>query len=679
MPFEPFIDPDQPVIALLRHHGASMISGQLGGLVSCIDYLPVGSERDELLAELEETGLRKIIVDTSTGDSLVVGDVDADEARRAIAQTMRRSPRKPVVWPPIERGAFPLVASWAYPYGSDDGTGRSLFLSGRGSRPIRVFLAADLFDDPGADGVDALLAQLRDPQIEAVVVDADVEGLPDAIRVTFEPDTDQQFEGVVRDGASGHHVVATDAVGAWRLYGPQYYRALEEAEAADRAERDALGAHIAVGAEADLIVTLSPLLLSRPDGIAGHTPQVIPNDAFALIGLYLRQRDSYVVRPPATPNVEVRADRSHFFRAAARGYIPSLHRWRSMLDAQPDVEGGNLGLLGESFEHRVSRMLGQRDELLASLLVRQDANTSYRAMEHLDAFLSNLTSALDVTCRVADRLATDGVGGTPMNASWTRRSGKRLRRDHPELDQVLDEQAIKLISVVSELRNTLHSEMLLPEPESGQMRSGITLVAFRPRDVAEFESNVAVLGELDEWGCEVDGPDVRIDSRRFIAKALPAMLGVLDGLLRWMLDTFGGDADAPPHPVFGSWYPAAACRELALGSRWVPPADIAPVAGASRVLFYTAVLGVVERDGRPTGRETRVVLNGTFKGIARPHRDFNVGDRLTAFDPLIDWQRMMRVEAIAVQGMADGSAAFTVSLSAWGPPPGQGAGEAGPR
>lgn len=652
---------------VLRRYGSGMLGGRVGGLVMSTDYLPVGVERETLLAELESTGLNKIIVDTSTGDSLVVGDVNPHEVQGIVAATMRGSANRPTIWPPVEPGSFPLVGSWSYPFGSDDGTGRDLFLSGRGSRPIRVFLAPDLFEG-APHGRERLLLALGHPQIETLVLDAEMNDRPEAIRIQFEPDADHPFDGLVRFGSGEHPLAATDSLRVWRSIGSSCFRALNEADAADRAERDVLGAHIAHVARADLIVTDSPLLLSRPDGIVGRIPQVNPTDALALIGLYLRQRDSYLTRRTSTPDTEVRADRSHYFRAAARGTIPSLHRWRAMLDSQPHANGGSLALLGESFEHRVSRLLGQRDELLASLLIHQDTNTSFRAMEHLDAFLVNLTSALDVTCRAADRLASDGIGGHPMGASWTRKSGRRLRQEYPRLTELFDEPAIALINVVSDLRNTTHAEMLVPEKERGPGRSGITLVAFRPRVVASFESNIAALGELDEWGAAVDGLDVRIDPRRFIGKALPLMLEIFEGLLSWMLDAFGGELEQSSDLEFGSWYPGAVCGELALGPRRAPRDETSENGRGDSAVFFTGVLGVVDREGAPTGGQTRAVLSGTFEGMPRPYVDFDLGDRITASDPLLESPRVFRVEGIDLHSAAGREATFTVSLSIWNNP-----------
>jgi hypothetical protein len=156
------------------------------------------------------------------------------------------------------------------------------------------------------------------------------------------------------------------------------------------------------------------------------------------------------------------------------------------------------------------------------------------------------------------------------------------------------------------------------------------------------------------------------------------MLDIFDGLLRWMLDMYSGDVEQSSDPEFGSWYPAAVCRELALGTRWALRADACAVNDRpNSTVFFTAVLGVVDRDGRPTGCQTRLVLSGTFEGIARPYADLDLGDRITVLDPVVDSQRMMRVESIGVRAVAGAPILYTVSLSIWNPPAGQRASETG--
>lgn len=665
-------DPDLPIRRLLLRFGAGGLSGVVGDQVGWTHHLPVGAERAALEAELQATGLTKLIVDVATGDYIEVGTFEPVEVRRLVAQTMRSSSFRPVNWPPMPDGSFPLVDGWAHPYDSDSGKGHDLFLHGRGSRPMRIFIFPDVVIGPPSRGLMELLSQLQNPNLHTLVVEpTDLSARAAVLEcLQFVPEADRPFEGVVKvetaQGSSSHAVYATDAVRHWRDYGYWRYQYSSESDARAKAESEALLAHIAAAAAADVMVTTSPMLLAYPDGIVDRIPLLSPAGALAIVSLYLRQRDSYVIRVPETNHISVAADRSHFLRASTRGLVPSLNRWRAIVENVPPSDYGNLALLGESLEQRLARVLGQRDEMLATLLVKQDTDTAYRAMEHADAVLANLNSAFDITALVAELLTTNGEPKKRMSVSWTRgKWSNRMVERHPELGHVLDDNTKRLLGIIGDLRNTLHSEMLRPSHDqtSNYPRSGVTVAEFHPTDITKFRDEIAALGEYDEWGCEFTDNTVLVDMRRFFAHALPPLFDTLNSLLNWMVQLRISESEIAGDLEFGPWFPAACARLLALGERWSPvasdsmPAPPDPING----LMATGVLGVVDLDGTQTSQKSRVVLSGDFPEGVTPFKDFKVGDFITTLDPVLFVQRLMRVEEIRIQTAGD-EATYTVTL-----------------
>lgn len=668
-----FSDPDQALYEILSRYRSSMIGGVVGGPLLTTDFLPVGDERSQLAQELESTGLDRVIVDTSSGDSIVVGSIGADEAKSLTFRAMRNSPHKPRSWPTMPGGTFPLVGSWAYPYSNGDATGRDLFTSGQGSRPMRVFLAPDVLRDPTDRDLNALLGLLQETSVETLVLEAEREGVSHALSVRFVPDAESPLEGSAEWGSTSHFVHATDAARLWGAHAYRYFRDLPDDAAKDCVEREVLLSHVAAAAGADIVVTRSRFLLAFPDGVSNHTPHLAPADAHSVVGLYLRQRDTYVVRPSPVDALAVITDRSHFLRAAARGVLPNLYLWRAVVDAQPSTSKGSPSHLGESFERRISRMLGNRDEMLAALLVRQDANTAFRAMEHLDAFLTNLQAAFDVLANVVELLVPRPKPAKGMSISWTRGKWRStVAADHPELDSTITAEVLHLLKLMGILRNTIHSEMLVPRQSDAQPRTGVTLAEFRPRDPVAFEADIRALGEADEWGYAVDGSTVTLDVRRFIELALEPLLHAMDAILRWSA-TLAGDADhARPDEEFGAWFPDAVREQMAVrppranvpARPWNEPAGQPFLGRPQSELSFTGVLGAPTLSDQTLARDTRLILRGQFPAGSQPYKDFNNGDRLTAHDPLLDDGRLMRVVSL---GYSEDHAAqvWTVMLRSW--------------
>jgi hypothetical protein len=213
--------------------------------------------------------------------------------------------------------------------------------------------------------------------------------------------------------------------------------------------------------EADLVVTGRRWLLAergRPHG-KSLARLASPDEALALIGLYLRWHRQYMI----VGGSAVRWHPTEMRHSAAYTAMPAFERWnqagRTWHDRTP---GGDLTIehLNQTLLTRISRTLQFRDGVFA-LSATMDGHEPEEMLCELDSLLFSLVGAFDVAARITDRLLqiNDPVRkiGWP-NLEWHRKL-------EPIAKDLYDytaggTQMHQVFKVLRWLRNSVHNEAL---------------------------------------------------------------------------------------------------------------------------------------------------------------------------------------------------------------------------
>ncbi len=311
------------------------------------------------------------------------------------------------------------------------------------------------------------------------------------------------------------------------------YRDRDDASAAAQRTADALAAMVAEALGADLLITDREYLHNVSRDIAPGVTICRPDEALALVGLYLRSQGEYVLHQ--CPKGTFRVNKGMYYLAAVYELLPSLWRWLAGC-AQHSREGGDEALmyLGGSLLERVSRALQDRDGVHIALNKPQNNDTADEALAALDAVLLWLMGAVDVTARVAHHVLA--MSGSPHDAWWQRsRWLKAVALDAPELAATVgpgtDGEAV--LTVLRLLRNTVHGEALQPIGlvSAGSKRDR-TLVALPAADQDSLREAFAALGGAAAWGVHLPVFDqTRVDPGVLLENLLPRVLRLLNEIM----------------------------------------------------------------------------------------------------------------------------------------------------
>lgn len=312
------------------------------------------------------------------------------------------------------------------------------------------------------------------------------------------------------------------------------YRDRDEAGAAAQRAADALAAMVAETLGADLFITDREYLHNVTRDISDGVTICRPDDALALVGLYLRSQGEYVVHQ--YPNGTFSVNKGLYYLVAVYELLTSVWRWLAGC-AQHSRGGGEEALmfLGGSLLERVSRALQDRDGVHIALNKPQNNDTADEALAALDAVLLWLMGAVDVTARVAHHVL--GVSGSPREAGWRPNSKllKAAATNAPGLAAIVepgtDGEAV--LNVLRLLRNSVHGEALQPIGVIGpdSERDG-TLMALPRDDQNELREAFAALGGEAEWGVRLPVVDqTRVDPGVLLENLLPRVLRLLNEIM----------------------------------------------------------------------------------------------------------------------------------------------------
>lgn len=316
--------------------------------------------------------------------------------------------------------------------------------------------------------------------------------------------------------------------------------------------------------EADLVVTDRGWLLAahRRPGDRDLVNVVSPEEALAVMGLYLRWHYQPVIIGGAT----LRWHPTSMRRSAAFVAMPAFERWNQAGRAWCDTNGDlTLELLDQTCLTRVSRAFKFRDNVFG-LSATMAGHEPEDMLCELDSLLFTLVGALDVAARIVDHvlgLRSSGVYGWQQVRSGGWQS--RLQSPAEALYEYTKDgsEMQRAFQVLRWLRNSVHNEAL------DLMVDGRAYVVTVPASTQE--SLRAFLREnhkgwtVDALGIGVQPPagataarwlpgtgrhsvivrrkgapkpadplagNLVLDVRRFINRLFPAVLTLLNGIMR---------------------------------------------------------------------------------------------------------------------------------------------------
>jgi hypothetical protein len=296
--------------------------------------------------------------------------------------------------------------------------------------------------------------------------------------------------------------------------------------------KDVTAVLAAESVHADLFITERQYLFESQFEHARETSIVAPEDALSIIGLYLRQHSTFLIRN--TGQYIEKHSRDAFWMTAARELVPEASRWWTacrLYSLETDDEG--LSFLVGALLQRIERAIRARDGLLATLMIPQDNETASDASEQLDQICLWLMGAFDVAAKVAHLVCqiSDDVG----YIGWQhRRWRKELSKQCPELAKLVDGQSDghHVMNILTSLRNCIHGEALQTIGLLKGQNARETMLGLPPRDKERVLTAMQHLGGVSTWGVSRDEPNFpMIHPGILIEELLPRVFSLLDALL----------------------------------------------------------------------------------------------------------------------------------------------------
>jgi hypothetical protein len=397
------------------------------------------------------------------------------------------------------QAAFTAQTSRLVPRVRPDGDLASPFGSDRG-RP-KLTLVVDGACEPG-EWLDLLLAFKENKRLELLLTSGPAPSLQ------------------VDDYDGGDHPVGVrversglgTTLNAIRLTA-QYERFAAKAAAmgaitADRALTELLLAQGARGHSHFLVTDSGFLLRDAPRGLVRDANPIKVRQALAIVGLYLRAEDEYVVE--TTRNGTLHLSRRLFYRYLAWDLLPTAWRWFGACGESARSTGNERLLdLVDAVLDRTGRALKARDHVLTQVQLSATSDTQDEILFYLDAAHLFLKGALDATALVADVVYE--LEGKPVQISWTHNGTWRTKLEAaaPQFAELIapDTHDRNVIDLVAHVRNTIHREPLggvAYSSSSGRVVENLVLVPEVDED--RLLELIEVLGGRAAWGIrDVDG------------------------------------------------------------------------------------------------------------------------------------------------------------------------------
>lgn len=313
-----------------------------------------------------------------------------------------------------------------------------------------------------------------------------------------------------------------------------------------------LGLLVAETVGADIFVTqrsvVVPNLLELVDGVTVCRP----DQALALIGLYLRCQGEYWAWEPGATDL-LKVTRGLYYWVGARTLVPATWPWFHAACQQSRGEANDdLMLLAQSAIERIQRALQYRDEFHRAMNQRPNADTADAALAAVDVTLLLLMGALDASARVAH--ITLGLHGSPRDAGW--QSGKWLKTVRKEASALADvagngSPGQHVMTTLTTLRNSIHSQGLQPVGLGRPFRDPNDILIRLPHGAWDrLRDPIDSLGGPVVWGVRpaAHGGDAFLEPVRLLESLFPRVLVLLnDFMLRTPVNRLAYVHLAPEH------------------------------------------------------------------------------------------------------------------------------------
>lgn len=401
------------------------------------------------------------------------------------------------------------------------GRPRSAFRRGGVSRSLEVWIDVDTL--PASTHRAHLQGFAHHPDIDVYVTDE----TPGAIHVELQTDETRNAVGARIEHADGHTLIAGGPLDTYRALAASWQAEPQDDVSDSQLLFSALLGSVADNHPADAFVTGARALWS---GMKQANAMSV-TDALALVGLFLRSRDDFVVSFEPRP---LTYNRGLFYWLLARELIPSWGpAWRALDPPRPDGSSWAFNGLGHALIIRVDQVLRARDRVHAELNLLQDNDTSDETLFALDGLLVAADACFDVIARVLNRhwaLGTD-AGARWRSDSWVQ---KLLRADHKLEVAVGDGTPLSdAVALVGALRLSLHAMPLNTIAHArGSMRDVENLLVVPPEQQTVIEEIFDSRGGDAAWGSDVRlDALVLLDVRRFVEALTRFSLQTIEGTM----------------------------------------------------------------------------------------------------------------------------------------------------
>lgn len=205
-------------------------------------------------------------------------------------------------------------------------------------------------------------------------------------------------------------------------------------------------AHFAL--QRDIFITTSPFLLRKQQYFENENIRT-PLEALKIVGLFMRSRNDWTHE--VNEHSRVQSPRDFFYSTLARSNLSKI--------------SGFSFPLSETILNRCSRALQARDEIGKLFYSYRKNDLNDEVLYHFDYLNILLMGALDALA-VAINEKYSLVKSKIDRGFGRKQFTKGLKLAIPKLAEFLEGEDIKiLIEIVSELRNTVHSERLISKGE----------------------------------------------------------------------------------------------------------------------------------------------------------------------------------------------------------------------
>jgi hypothetical protein len=334
------------------------------------------------------------------------------------------------------------------------------------------------------------------------------------------------------------------------------YEMLDPDDARAQRIADAVAACAARQVKADLYVTEREYLHQLTRSIGEGVTFCTATEALALVGLYLRSQEDFLIWKDSGSDTPYRFDKGLYYWVGARELLPAGWRWYTACVMHEKIQASGPGTneltyLGGAVFQRITRVLQARDDLLRAMNCKQDNNVAGDALTALDICLVFLMGALDATARVAHHvlgLSLDGI----HQAGWQRLGWlQQVAAKAPALADVVAPKTpgADALTILKLLRNTVHEAGLPALAVGYPARRRETLVGLPSADRDQILKAADRQGGRQTWGLrELIPGRLHADPGVLLERLLPTIIELLNDLMtETPVETLPGVSLKPEH------------------------------------------------------------------------------------------------------------------------------------